>query len=308
MQHNDNKKDNPESEPIRKDSDISGNDDTLIYGGDIGDYGIGNDDGVLKEDNALIPNDDTLMESSASDGISGAKGDILFTENTSFRNPQPPAGSTTTKQKSKSHKVILITLCVMFVAVCMIVFYAITKEESDNVNPQMLSKVLTLLSDDDEENWVVVSDSVLEEDSVEWEIVEEEIVEDVPYGGTNKLEGAFKAIASLDGFEMMYPTTEECGYPDEMGNIKMAIHANSEHRDKVVAILSKIPSYMTVAEKIDERGKITRWYKEDLDNGETQMMFVFIGFGGNDLVVQLFSGSSRTYYQEISEEIKEAFK
>ena len=117
------------------------------------------------------------------------------------------------------------------------------------------------------------------------------------------LEQAFTEISCMEGFQMSDCSAEEYGYPKEIGRMRMTMRGNSDSRDEVLAVLSKIPQGLLAAEFADERGKTDRWYIEDLDGGGTVMMHVFVGRGGNDIVAQMFSGSPGEYYHRLAEKI-----
>lgn len=127
------------------------------------------------------------------------------------------------------------------------------------------------------------------------------------YVNGQNLQNAFDKIADIEGFERVDYTAEEYGYPKEIGSMKMVGYGNADPRDKVLVILSKIPSKLLVAEE-NIRGEMCRWYIEDLKNGSTVMMCIFVGTGSADTVAQLFTGSSRTYYHKFAKKIEEEFK
>ena len=99
----------------------------------------------------------------------------------------------------------------------------------------------------------------------------------------------FEEISQLDGFQLMNYTAEEYGYPKEMGKMKMACYKNSDPREKVLAILKKLPNGSLKINYVDDRGKISQYYLEKDNNGKAFLLQTFIGTGGNDLCVWLFS-------------------
>lgn len=117
------------------------------------------------------------------------------------------------------------------------------------------------------------------------------------------LEQVFQQVAAIKGFEEINCSAEEYGYPKEMGTMKMIAIGNADPREAVLARLSRLPSKLKIYEHINPRGKITRWYLEHSANGEASMMYVFVGLGGNDIVFQLFSGSSSRNYQEFAKKL-----
>ena len=118
----------------------------------------------------------------------------------------------------------------------------------------------------------------------------------------------FEEISQLDGFQLMNYTAEEYGYPKEMGKMKMACYKNSDPREKVLAILKKLPNGSLKINYVDDRGKISQYYLEKDNNGKAFLLQTFIGTGGNDLCVWLFSGATFEYYNKIIQQIKNEFK
>lgn len=123
----------------------------------------------------------------------------------------------------------------------------------------------------------------------------------------HNLENAFDDIAKLKGFVLCDSSPEDYNYPKEIGTMRMVTHANANPRKEFLSVLSKIPSELIVAENIN-RSDIDRWYMEDLKNGETMMMHIFVGTGGADTVAELFTGSSRSSYHKIANRIVEEYK
>ena len=118
----------------------------------------------------------------------------------------------------------------------------------------------------------------------------------------------FEEISQLDGFQLMNYTAEEYGYPKEMGKMKMACYKNSDPREKVLAILKKLPNGSLKINYVDDRGKISQYYLEKDNNGKAFLLQTFIGTGGNDSCVWLFSGATFEYYNKIIQQIKNEFK
>lgn len=114
----------------------------------------------------------------------------------------------------------------------------------------------------------------------------------------------FEKISQLDGFQLLHYTAEEYGYPKEMGKMKMACYKNSDPREEVLAILKKFPNSSLKVNYIDDRGKMTRYYLEKDNNGKAFLLQTFIGTGGNDLCICLFSGATHEYYNTIIQQIK----
>ena len=122
------------------------------------------------------------------------------------------------------------------------------------------------------------------------------------------LMNTFEEISQLDGFQLLNYTAEEYGYPKEMGKMKMACYKNSDPREKVLAILKKLPNGSLKINYVDDRGKISRYYLEKDNNGKAFLLQTFIGTGGNDLCVWLFSGATFEYYNKIIQQIENEFK
>ena len=122
----------------------------------------------------------------------------------------------------------------------------------------------------------------------------------------HNLENAFDDIAKLKGFMLYDSSPEDYNYPKEIGTMRVTVHGNANPRKEFLSILSKIPSELIIAENID-RSDVDRWYMEDLKNGETMMMHIFVGTGSADTVAELFTGSSRSSYHKIAKRIAEEY-
>lgn len=118
------------------------------------------------------------------------------------------------------------------------------------------------------------------------------------------LVNTFEEISQLDGFQLLDYTAEEYGYPKEMGEMKMACYKNSDPREKVLTILKTLPESTLKVDYVDDRGKITRYYLEKNNNGKAFLLQAFIGKGGNDLCIWLFSGATYEYYQTTIQRVK----
>ena len=131
------------------------------------------------------------------------------------------------------------------------------------------------------------------------------------FGGndTQFLSNAFDEIARLEGFVAKEPKGYSAkGYSTKEGEGKAIVHGNSEHRDKVLEILSKVPNELLKIDHWDDRQKIDRFYLEKVNNGNAFMMQIRIGRGGNDLYAQLFTGCTYDYYEQLIEEIRKEFE
>ena len=120
-----------------------------------------------------------------------------------------------------------------------------------------------------------------------------------------ELDKAFKKISQLEGFQLLPYTAEEYGFPKELGDMKMVGYGNSEPRDKVLEILETIPQHLLKIDEWDERKKINRVYLEKGKKRKAYLMRVFIGQGGNDLAVWIFTGASYEYYQKIIQQVRD---
>ena len=123
----------------------------------------------------------------------------------------------------------------------------------------------------------------------------------------SQLEKAFTAISKLDGFQtynrqQLIDNGWDADNPrlsKELGNVKMAIHANAEPREQFLAILETIPSSLLYDETIDERYKVTRYYTETDAQGIGYFLFAFVGKGGNDTVAMLYKGGDEDMYKAL---------
>lgn len=128
-----------------------------------------------------------------------------------------------------------------------------------------------------------------------------------PICSAQQLKKAFHSISEIEGFQLIPYSTEEYGYPKEMGEMKMTEYRNSDPRDMVLGFLSSIPDELMRVNYVDDRKKITRVYvEEEKKSGEAVFMQVFIGTGGNDLCVWLFTGATLDYYLQAAQQIYDA--
>lgn len=95
----------------------------------------------------------------------------------------------------------------------------------------------------------------------------------------------FEAVSKIEGFQEMDYVEDDIKFSCEIGNPKMIIHGNAEPREQVLRLLKKLPESSLVYDSTDERGKFDRIF---LDKSKYILLYVHIGFGGNDSVLILF--------------------
>lgn len=100
----------------------------------------------------------------------------------------------------------------------------------------------------------------------------------------------FDAVSKIDGFQEMDYVEDDIKFPAEIGNPKMIIHGNAEPREQVLRLLKKLPESSLVYDCTDERGKFDRIF---INKITYDLLYVHIGFGGNDSVLILFSDGIR---------------
>lgn len=69
-------------------------------------------------------------------------------------------------------------------------------------------------------------------------------------------------------------------------------YGNADPRETVLNILDRIPRNLLYREVKDEQGRSDRFYVGIRADGQAEMLYTFVGLGGNDLMVVLFSGAS----------------
>lgn len=121
----------------------------------------------------------------------------------------------------------------------------------------------------------------------------------------SSLSRAFEKISKLPDFHAMSKAELDGVYPEKLGDVKCVVYGNADPRQKVLEILKEIPKELLYSVRHTENDKITRIYIEESPNGEAQMLYAFVGKGGNDLVVTLFSGASLSEYQKEGDSLKE---
>lgn len=118
-------------------------------------------------------------------------------------------------------------------------------------------------------------------------------------------EEAFNEIAALPGFTALTQEELQERYPERLGSARSTFYGNSDPRDKVLEILDKIPREMLCAEEVTDNGKTARIYIAKDRKGKAEMLYVFIGKGGNDLMVTLFTGAKAEVYEHEADIIKQ---
>lgn len=122
---------------------------------------------------------------------------------------------------------------------------------------------------------------------------------------SSSLSRAFEKISKLPKFQVMSKSDLDGMFPENLGNVRCVVYANADPRQKVLEILKEIPKDLLYSVQHTENDKITRIYIEESPNGEAQMLYAFVGKGGNDLVVSLFCGASLSVYQKEGDSLKE---
>ena len=116
----------------------------------------------------------------------------------------------------------------------------------------------------------------------------------------HSLENAFTDISELPYFQTIYSVslTKECPY--QLGAGKVTICGNSKSRDLVLEILEKIPQKFLFSERRTDNNKIRRFYIEEYDEEKYNLLYVFVGIGGNDLVAILFTNIAYETCEEVA--------
>lgn len=122
---------------------------------------------------------------------------------------------------------------------------------------------------------------------------------------STNLERAYAKVAQLPNFQKVPKSAIRAEIPYKIGKVQGVGYGNAEPRPAVLEILATIPANLLYEDFRDETDYITRFYIEDTPNGKAQMFVAFIGHGGNDLVVLLFSGQSKSTYQNSVNLIKD---
>lgn len=116
----------------------------------------------------------------------------------------------------------------------------------------------------------------------------------------HSLENALAEIAELPYFQTFSSVmlVKECPY--QLGAGKVTICGNSKSRDLVLGILEKIPQKFLFSERRTDNNKIRRFYIEGNDEEKFNLLYVFVGMGGNDLVAILFTNIAYETCEEVA--------
>lgn len=112
----------------------------------------------------------------------------------------------------------------------------------------------------------------------------------------------FDTASKIDGFQEMEYVEDDLKFPSNIGTPKMIIHGNAQPREQVLRLLKKLPEGSLVYDSTDERGKFDRIF---LDKTNYNLLYVHIGFGGNDSVLILFSNGERYNIQQFIKKLNE---
>lgn len=112
----------------------------------------------------------------------------------------------------------------------------------------------------------------------------------------------FDAASKIDGFQDMEYVEDDIKFPSNIGTPKMIIHGNAQPREQVLRLLKKLPEESLVYDSTDEHGKFDRIF---LDKTNYNLLYVHIGFGGNDSVLILFSNGEQYNIQQFIKKINE---
>lgn len=114
-------------------------------------------------------------------------------------------------------------------------------------------------------------------------------------------ESVLTQVSDLENFQPLTQSEIHQVIGFDIGKCRGTIHGNSTHRDKVLDILSCLPNnYLYRENRLDEDKWLSRYYICTNDDEKYKMLYVFVGIGGNDLVVILFEDGNLTKYQELA--------
>lgn len=106
------------------------------------------------------------------------------------------------------------------------------------------------------------------------------------------VEEVFERASRIDGFQSVeYMEDYDIRFPSGMGTPQMIIHWNAEPREAVLSLLGRLPEGLLVYDYTDERGRFDRVF---LDRENYDVLYVHLGFGGNDSVLILFRDGDRS--------------
>lgn len=99
----------------------------------------------------------------------------------------------------------------------------------------------------------------------------------------------FNYVSAYKDFHMdVIDNNEDYGFSKFLGEGRCVIYKNASPKKDVLNVLASIPSDLLVCEKVDDRGRITRFYLDKSDKKNPKVLYFFGGINGNDLVVVLF--------------------
>jgi len=108
--------------------------------------------------------------------------------------------------------------------------------------------------------------------------------------GSMTVEQVFNEVSHIEGFQKVDYSPDDIKFPKEIGTPEMIIHGNADPRNAVLSLLSNLPTGSLVHDNTDERGKFGRMF---LDQKTNYLLYVHMGFGGNDSVLIIFRGGSK---------------
>lgn len=103
------------------------------------------------------------------------------------------------------------------------------------------------------------------------------------------IEDIFDKVSKIERFETMPFNGGDFGFPDELGTGLFAIHPNASPREEIERLLKKLPRKSLVYDETDDNGRFDRFYIEN----ETSLLYVHVGAGTGDTVVNLFKDCNR---------------
>lgn len=118
---------------------------------------------------------------------------------------------------------------------------------------------------------------------------------------STNLERAYAKVAQLPDFQKIPESEIKTEIPYKLGKVQGVGYGNADPRETVLGILGEIPSGLLYRELRDETDYIVRFYIEEAPDRKVQMLVAYVGHGGNDLFVLLFSGVSKKKYQKYAD-------
>lgn len=112
----------------------------------------------------------------------------------------------------------------------------------------------------------------------------------------------FEAASKIDGFQQMDYIADDIKFPADFGKPTMIAHGNAEPREQVIQLLNNLPDDSLVYDNTDEDGKFDRLF---LNKDTYDVLYVHLGFRGNDSVLILFKGGKREAVDSFIESLKQ---